>query len=61
MAQPKTQSDKTKQSLYFPGDMLDEIHEEAKRLDRSVSWIVARAWKIARRDIKEMPDLDNVK
>lgn len=37
-----------KQSLYFPREMLDEIRNEAARLDRSLSWIVQRAWKVAR-------------
>ena len=43
-------SDKRKQSLYFPEDMLKEIQSEAARQDRSLSWIVQKAWKIARRD-----------
>jgi uncharacterized small protein (TIGR04563 family) len=28
--------------------MLEEIRNEAARLDRSLSWIVQRAWKVAR-------------
>ena len=36
-------SDKRKQSLYFPEAMLQEIKDEAARLDRSLSWIVQRA------------------
>jgi uncharacterized small protein (TIGR04563 family) len=47
-------SDKRKQSLYFPEEMLVEITEEAGRLDRSISWMVQRAWKIARDEIKKM-------
>lgn len=47
--------DKLKQSLYFPEDMLAEIREEATRLDRSLSWVVQRAWKLARRQIHAMP------
>lgn len=35
--------------------MLEEIHREAERLDRSLSWIVQRAWKIAKREIQGMP------
>ena len=41
-------SDKRKQSLYFPEKMLHEIQAEAVRQDRSLSWIVQQAWKIAR-------------
>lgn len=45
--------DKRKQSLYFPTDMLQEIEDEAQRLDRSKSWIVQRAWLVARDKIAE--------
>ena len=38
-------TDKRKQSLYFPEDMLNEIQIEANRQDRSLSWIVQQAWK----------------
>jgi uncharacterized small protein (TIGR04563 family) len=53
-------SDKRKQSLYFPEDMLKEIQEEATRQDRSLSWIVQKAWKIARKDIKQYPSVNEV-
>lgn len=53
---PKTSSgDKRKQSLYFPESVLEEIKQEAERLDRSLSWVVQRAWKVARETIKKMP------
>ena len=48
-------TDKQKQSLYFPEDMLREITTEANRLDRSLSWIVQRAWAIARGEIRTFP------
>jgi uncharacterized small protein (TIGR04563 family) len=54
----RSPEDKRKQSLYFPEDMLREIVLEARRLDRSVSWMVQRAWKLARQDIKELPGTD---
>jgi uncharacterized small protein (TIGR04563 family) len=47
--------DKRKQSLYFPAEMLEEIHAEAKRQDRSLSWIVQRAWKLARSEVQKSP------
>lgn len=50
-----TPSDKRKQSLYFPESMLQEINDEASRLERSLSWIVQRAWKTARPDIRKIP------
>ena len=48
-------SDKRKQSLYFPEEMLREIQEEATRQDRSLSWIVQKAWKISRRTSAARP------
>jgi uncharacterized small protein (TIGR04563 family) len=50
-----SKSDKRKQSLYFPEAMLDEIQKEAQRLQRSMSWVVQRAWKHARKEIKSIP------
>jgi uncharacterized small protein (TIGR04563 family) len=51
-------SDKRKQSLYFPEDMLKEIQDEAARQDRSLSWIVQKAWKIARKEITKYPSVN---
>ena len=56
MGDPKP-SDKCKQSLYFPEEMLKEITEEARRLDRSMSWVVQRAWRVAREEIKKIPEV----
>lgn len=56
----KSGSDKRKQSLYFPEDMLKEIQEEAARQDRSLSWIVQKAWKIARKDIRKYPSVEDL-
>ena len=50
--------DKRKQSLYFPADMLAEVHAEANRLDRSLSWIIQRAWILAKEKIGEIPSID---
>ena len=33
-------------------DMLKEIQNEANRQDRSLSWVVQQAWRIARSEIK---------
>ena len=43
--------DKRKQSVYFSAATLDEIAKTATRLDRSLSWIVQKAWKVARKEI----------
>jgi uncharacterized small protein (TIGR04563 family) len=53
-------TDHRKQSLYFPEDMLEEIQREATRQDRSLSWIVQQAWKVARTDIRKMPSVNDV-
>ena len=55
-----TGSDKRKQSLYFPEEMLKEIQEEAVRQDRSLSWIVQKAWKAARKDIARIPSVNDI-
>ena len=55
-----SKTDKRKQSLYFPESMLQEIKDEAARLDRSLSWVVQRAWKIARIDIRKLPSVNEV-
>ena len=52
--------DKRKQSLYFPEQMLDEITREAARQDRSLSWIVQKAWKIARKEISKYPSVNEI-
>ncbi len=53
-------SDKRKQSLYFPEQMLQEIEREARRLDRSLSWIVQRCVKIGMAEVKKLPSVNEV-
>lgn len=53
-------TDKRKQSLYFPEDMLKEIQNEAARQDRSLSWVVQQAWRLARGEIKRFPSVNDV-
>jgi uncharacterized small protein (TIGR04563 family) len=53
-------TDHRKQSLYFPEDMLEEIQREATRQDRSLSWIVQQAWKVARAELRKMPSPNDV-
>ena len=52
-------TDKRKQSLYFPEEMLREIQTEAARQDRSLSWIVQKAWVIARETIQKYPGIND--
>ena len=61
METPKmSRTDKRKQSLYFPEDMLREIQIEANRQDRSLSWIVQQAWRLARAEIMRIPSVNDV-
>ena len=53
-------TDKRKQSLYFPEEMLREIQLEANRQDRSLSWIVQQAWRLARSEIMRFPSVNDV-
>jgi uncharacterized small protein (TIGR04563 family) len=45
-----------KQSLYFPREMLDQIEAEAKRLDRSLSWVLQQLWKMHAQSIFDLRD-----
>jgi uncharacterized small protein (TIGR04563 family) len=49
--------EKRKRSLYLPDEHLKEMMHEAKRQDRSLSWIVQQAWQIARNDIQNLPSV----
>ena len=49
-----------KQSLYFPEAMLEEMQREAKRQDRSLSWIVQQAWRVARHELRRIPSAEEV-
>jgi uncharacterized small protein (TIGR04563 family) len=51
-------TDKRKQSLYFPEEMLADIKKEALRQDRSLSWIVQQAWRIAKEEIRKLPSIN---
>lgn len=35
--------------LYIPEAMLLEVQAECRRLERNTSWVLARAWKIAKK------------
>ncbi len=46
---------KKKLTLYFPEKLINETKQEALRHDRSLSWIIEMAWRIARDQIQSMP------
>lgn len=50
---------KRKQSVYFPEDMIAEIELEARRQDRTFSWIVQRSWLVARDEIRRYPSIND--
>ncbi len=52
-----TTTDKRKRSLYFPDTILREMQNEAKRQERSLSWIVQYAWRIARAELMRLPSV----
>ena len=52
-----TTTDKRKRSLYFPDNILREMQLEAKRQERSLSWIVQYAWRVARAELMRLPSV----
>ena len=50
---------KQKLTLYFPPDLLEEARQEAERQERTVSWILQKAWEFARKEIHKMPGADD--
>jgi uncharacterized small protein (TIGR04563 family) len=47
--------DMRKQSVYLPTEILKEMHAEALRQDRSLSWIVQMTWRLARTKVALFP------
>ena len=35
--------------------MLQDIQGEAERQDRSISWLIQQAWRIARNELRKVP------
>ncbi|MBR4984127.1 MAG: TIGR04563 family protein [Proteobacteria bacterium] len=50
---------KQKLTLYFPPELLEEARNEAARQERTVSWILQKAWEFARQEIHKMPGADD--
>ena len=51
---------KVKLTLYFPEDMIEEAQTEAKRQDRSISWIVQQAWRLAKDQLAQYPSIEDL-
>lgn len=47
----------SKQSLYFPADVAEMLQVEAKRLDRSLSWVVQRCIKEGIAKVRDLPSM----
>jgi uncharacterized small protein (TIGR04563 family) len=52
-----TNKSKNKRSIYLPDQIAEELESEAKRQDRTVSWLLKRAWLESREKIKRYPDV----
>jgi uncharacterized small protein (TIGR04563 family) len=48
-------SPKKKVTLYFNAIVLGETQHEAIRQDRSISWIIQAAWRLAREEVRRLP------
>jgi uncharacterized small protein (TIGR04563 family) len=44
----------SKTCIKFPKEVIDEVKEESARQDRSISWILQRAWILAKDNIKSI-------
>ena len=51
---------KKKMTLYFAEDVFHETKQEALRQDRSMSWVMEVAWKIARERLQSMPVIEEL-
>lgn len=54
---PSRKSDPRKVSVYLPESMREEILAEGKRQDRSLSWLLQKAWRRAREEIQRLPGM----
>jgi len=43
--------DDRKKTIYLPASVAEELRSEAKRQDRPISWLIRRAWILAKKEI----------
>lgn len=55
---PTRKNDPRKVGVYLPGEILKDVQAEALRQDRSVSWLLQRAWALARAEIATAPTVE---
>ena len=46
---------KQKITIYVESATLDELKSEAGRQDRTISWLLAKAWRLSREQIRQAP------
>lgn len=51
---------KEKVTLYFPSELVEEAKAEADRQDRSLSWIIQMAWRVAKNHLQTMPGIEEL-
>jgi uncharacterized small protein (TIGR04563 family) len=44
-----------KVSIYIPAAMVESLTQEARRQDRSVSWLLRKAWHVAQPTVAKLP------
>jgi uncharacterized small protein (TIGR04563 family) len=59
--QDPSNTEKIEQPLYWPEALLAFARAEARRLDRTISWLVQRAWKLASGRIRGIPSTEQAK
>lgn len=49
---------KNRRSVYLTDQLVKELEDEAKRQDRTVSWLLKRAWLESRGKISKYPSIE---
>lgn len=49
-----------KMSIVLPEEVAEEIKQEAERQDRSMSWILQQAWRIAQPQMLQFPSIQEL-
>ena len=49
-----------RRSVYLPRDVIEDLERESVRLDRSWSWLIRRAWELARAEIRRSPGNEEI-
>lgn len=55
VSRPNSGTDPRKKSFYLPHELLEQLQAEARRQDRSASWLVQRALELALPRLRQLP------